>query len=61
MAEFIGFADILSDLLDEFIKIVTKVTVFFAKTILKGFVRFLFDTLRYFEQLIDHIEHLFKR
>jgi len=61
MAEFIGFADFLSDLLTEIIKIVTKVTTFFIKTIIKGFTQFLFDTLRYFEQLIDHIEHLFKR
>jgi len=61
MAEFLGFADFLSDLLTELIKIVTKITVFFIKTVVKGFVKFLFDTLRYFEQFIDHIEHLIKR
>jgi len=61
MAEFLGFADFLSDLLTELISIVTKITSFFIKTVLKGFTKFLFDTLRYFEQFIDHIEHLIKR
>ena len=61
MAEYLGFADFLSDLLNELIKIVTTVTVFFIKTIIKGFIKFLFDTFRYFEELLRHIEHLFKR
>ncbi len=61
MAEFLGFSGFIPDLLVELIKIVTKITTFFIKTIAKGFIQFLFDTLRYFEQFIDHIEHLFKR
>jgi len=61
MAEFLGFSGFLSDLLDELIKIVTKITTFFLKTTLKGFTDFLLDTLRYLEQFIDHLEHLFKR
>ncbi len=61
MAEFLGFADFLSDLLNEIIRIVVSFTTWFIKTIIKGFTKFLFDTLRYFEQFIDHIEHLIKR
>jgi|OSPMetMinimDraft_2_1075162.scaffolds.fasta_scaffold22950_2 hypothetical protein len=61
MAEFIGFSGFLSDLLEVLIKITVQTTTFFIKTTIKGFVKFLFDTLRYFEMMIDHIEHLFKR
>jgi len=61
MAEFLGFADFLSDLLNEFIRIVVSFTTWFIKVVIKGFTKFLFDTLRYFEQFIDHIEHLIKR
>jgi hypothetical protein len=61
MAEFLGFSGFISDLLVELIKIVVKITTFFIKTIIKGFTQFLFDTLRYLEQFLDHIEHLIKR
>jgi len=59
--EFLGLADVFSDLLMTIIKITINFTVFVFKTILRGFTKFLFDTLRYFEVFIDHIEHLFKR
>jgi len=61
MAEFVGFSGFIPDLLVELTKIVTKLTTFFIKTIAKGFTQFLFDTLRYLEQFINHIEHLIKR
>jgi len=61
MAEFIGLGGFFGDLLNEIIKITVKFTTFFIKTIAKGFVKFLYDTLRYFEQFIDHVEHLIKR
>jgi len=61
MAQFLGLGSVLTDLLDEIIKIVVNFTTFFAKTTLKGFIKFLMDTLRYFEMFIDHVEHLIKR
>jgi hypothetical protein len=61
MAEFLGLGGFLGDLLNELIKIVVSFTTFFVKTTLKGFIKFLMDTLRYFEVFIDHVEHLFKR
>jgi len=61
MADLIGLNEILSDLLITLINISVQTTVFFVKTTLKGFIRFVFDTLRYFEMIIDHLIHLFKR
>jgi len=61
MAEFLGLSGFLSDLIEVLIKITVKLTTFFVKTTVKGFVKFLFDTLRYFEMFIDRVEHLFKR
>ena len=59
--EFLGLGDLFSDLVFFLIKVTTNTIAFFTKTIIKGFIKFLFDTLRYFEAIIDHIEHLFKR
>jgi hypothetical protein len=59
--EFLGLSDVFSDLLITIIKITINFTIFIFKTILRGFSRVLFDTLRYFEVFIDHLEHLFKR
>jgi len=61
MAEFLGLSDFLSDVLIALIKITINTISFYVKTTLKGFIKFLFDTLRYFEVFIDHLEHLFKR
>ena len=59
--EFLGLGDLFSDLVSFLIKVVMNTISFFVKTTVKGFVKFLFDTLRFFEDLLDHIEHLFKR
>jgi len=59
--EFLGLGNLFSDLLSVFIKITINTIVFFVKTTVKGFIKFLFDTLRYVEAFLDHIEHLFKR
>jgi len=59
--EFLGLGDLFSDLVSFLIKVVMNTISFFVKTTVKGFVKFLFDTLRFFEELLGHIEHLFKR
>jgi len=59
--EFLGLGNLFSDLLSVFIKITINTIVFFVKTTVKGFIKFLFDALRYVEAFLDHIEHLFKR
>jgi len=61
MADLIGFNNIISDLLNFLITVVTNEIVFFIKTTLKGFVQFLFDALRYTEDLVKHLERIFKR
>ena len=59
--EFLGLGGLFGDLLNFFIKVTMNTIAFFIKTVTKGFIKFLFDTLRYFEVFLDHIEHLFKR
>jgi len=61
MAEVFGLADLLSDLLNFLITSTTNEILFFVKTTLKGFLHFLFDTLRYLEDFIKHLERVFKR
>jgi len=61
MADLLGFNNIISDLLNFFITATTNEILFFVKTTLKGFIHFLFDSLRYVEDFVKHLERLFKR
>jgi len=61
MADLLGLNEIFSDLIITLVNISVETISFFVKTTLKGFIKFLLDTFRYFEMLIDHLEHLFKR
>jgi hypothetical protein len=61
MAEVFGLADVISDLLIFLVNVSINETVFLVKTTIKGFINFLFDTLRYLEDFIKHLERLFKR
>jgi len=59
--EFLGLGNLFTNLISFLIKVTMDTITFFVKTTVKGFVKFLFDTLRYLEAFLDHIEHLFKR
>ncbi len=50
--DFLGFGDVVGDLIKTLIDIITSVTMFFIKHFIKGYANLFFTSLRYFWDLV---------